>query len=144
VAESSQHQDLIGRIIDLVGKRYGELYALTIRHDLPQLIGSEKPPRIGIYTPDLYAFDTPRTVTIIGEAKTPLDLESEHSRSQLKTFIAYLVGQSRGVFILSVTLTRTAAARRVLSNILRQIGGPISHVEIFVLDEIRLTQILWD
>lgn len=142
--ESSQHQDLIVRTIDHVGQRFGGLYSLRIRHDLPQLIGSDKPPRIGGFTPDIYAFDTPLTLTIIGEAKTPQDLETDHSRSQLKAFIEYLIGQPRGVFILAVNFTRTPAARRVLSTVRRQVGRPDPNLEIFVLDELQLTPFIWD
>lgn len=136
MAESDQHQQLIQRIVDYVNITFASKYSLTTYHDLPKAIGAEKPPAIGNFRPDFYAVDVPLTITIIGEAKTFNDLETEHSRNQYLSFISYLSQHDKGYFILAIPFQYVPATRRVISNLLRRIGAPCNDVVVIILDEI--------
>jgi len=93
---------LVNLIIDHIRKEFADVSALRIFHDLPGPLRTEKPHRIAGFVPDVYAFDAPLTVTIIGEAKTQADLETAHSQEQISEFLAFLGQQEHGVFVLAV------------------------------------------
>jgi hypothetical protein len=135
MAESTQHLQLLQRILDYVWLTFGELYSLSVLHDLPTTVGGEKPPRLGGFCPDVYATDVPVTTTIIGEAKTARDLETEHSRNQLTAFIAHLSSQSSGVLIVAVPWQSTGAAQRMLRQLASKAGECKSTPSIVILSE---------
>lgn len=135
MAESSQHQALLKRTVEFIESRYSAIYSLIVIHDIVQHIGEKKPPRIEGYSPDVFAYDVPLTTTIIGEAKTPGDLETLHSRDQLRAFAEYLVTRPNGILIVSVTFSIVPSARRVLKNILRRLDKDSSDIEILIVDE---------
>jgi hypothetical protein len=135
VGESTQHQKLLLRLVEYVTTKFQDLYSLTITHDLPKLIKEEKPPMIGGFRPDLYGSDVPKTTVVVGEAKTALDLETEHSLSQYNAFLNYLIGQPGATFVISVEWNAVAAARRVFGNIKKRL--PANSVNIIVIDETR-------
>lgn len=84
--------------------------------------------------PDVYATDVPTTRTLIGEAKTRQDLETNHSRQQIEAFLGYLAFTPKGVFILSVPLAAAATARRQVAELARRV--PPSETQVIVLDGI--------
>jgi hypothetical protein len=96
-------------------------YQLAIFHDLPALLGAEKPPRIGGFLPDLYAVDAPPSITILGEAKTAEDLETEHSRKQLTAFLTFLQLQSNGILVVAVPWQARARAKNLVARLQRQL-----------------------
>jgi hypothetical protein len=63
---------------------------LCVLLDLPESPRCEKPPAFGGFHPDVFAEDTPPTFTIIGEAKTAADLETNHSKLQFRAYLAHL------------------------------------------------------
>ncbi len=102
MAESLVHQRLVEQIVSYLQAEYEPLYQLAIFHDLPAFIGAEKPPRIGGFVPDVYAVDAPRSITILGEAKTEYDLATDHSHRQLSAYFTFLRLQPCGVLVLAV------------------------------------------
>jgi hypothetical protein len=102
---------------------------------LPGAIGGEKPPKIGAFRPDVYAIDAPLTKTIVGEAKTQSDLETDHTRKQFHAFLRYLQLQTNSVFILAVPWQAKARGRTLLHSIQSELEA--SAVEIVVIDNIR-------
>ena len=135
MAESTQHLQLLRRIIEYVQLAYGEFYSLSVLHDLPTRVGGEKPPRVGGFSPDVYATDVPVTTTIIGEAKTAQDLETAHSRKQLTAFIAYLNSQPNGVLVVSVPWQSVGAAQRMLKQLVTKAGERKSTTHIIIIGE---------
>jgi hypothetical protein len=119
MAESRLHLALVGAILAHVREDY-HAYQLAIIHDLPDVLGAEKPPRIGGFVPDIYAVDAPSTITILGEAKTAADLETDHSRKQLAAFLSFLALQHHGVLVLGVPWQAQAAARNLIARLKRQ------------------------
>jgi hypothetical protein len=136
LAESSTHAALIQIIIDYIGQSYAHKTALGILHDLPSALGAEKPRRIEGYVPDVYAFDAPLTMVIIGEAKTAADLETAHSRKQMTAYLAYLGQQSAGVFILAVPWQVKRLAKTIVSSLCQETGA--TTVTIVTLDDLGL------
>jgi hypothetical protein len=134
VAESSIHLDLVRRILDHIAYHYHGVGAVAVLHDLPGRIGCTKPPKIGSYRPDVYAIDAPQTQTIVGEAKTQGDLETEHSHRQFATFLRFLALQNQGVFILGVPWQAKARGLSLLKVIGREIGT--HSVRIVIVDDV--------
>lgn len=62
----------------------------------------------------MHAVDVPTTSTLVGEAKTRIDLERDHTRRQVNAFLKYLAVTPRGVFVLAVPLEARATARRLI------------------------------
>lgn len=77
--ESAQHVKLVEALIDTTEKRHRPPRGLMVFADHHRF-GSDRPPRIAGFTPDLFASDVPSTFRIVGEAKTPDDLETERSK----------------------------------------------------------------
>jgi hypothetical protein len=132
MAESLQHLKLVRAILSYISREHHEVSYLATLHDLPGFIGGEKPPRIGRFTPDVYAVDAPHTVTIIGEAKTVPDLETDHSRKQIRVFIEFLKDKERGVFVLAVPWQAAPRARGIVSGLAQGVGSPST--KLVVLD----------
>lgn len=121
MAESLQHMKLVKAILSYIAEEHREISYLAMLHDLPGLIRGEKPPRIGGFAPDVYAMDAPHTVTIIGEAKTQQDLETEHSRKQIRAFIEFLKDKEKGIFVLAVPWQALPRARGIVNGITQNV-----------------------
>ncbi len=108
--------------------------AVATIHDLPGRVGCEKPPMIGQFKPDVYAIDAPITRTIIGEAKTQGDLETNHTDAQFRSFMNFLRLQPNPVFILAVPWQARVLARTILVAVQQELQA--SRVQLVVLDDI--------
>ena len=108
--------------------------AVATIHDLPGRVGCEKPPMIGQFKPDVYAIDAPITRTIIGEAKTQGDLETNHTAAQFRSFMNFLRLQPNPVFILAVPWQARVLARTILLAVQQELQA--SRVQLVVLDDI--------
>lgn len=113
MAEGLQHQRLVERIVNaVVGALNGseEMLCLvdgTVDSDgIPHLIGG--------FRPDVYATDT--SIVIVGEAKTPRDLESPRTKHQLRAFLKYVEAHTSRHLVLAVHWTNVATAKSVLRN----------------------------
>lgn len=134
MAESVTHLRLVEILVAHITTTYG---GLVVFHDLPALLGAEKPPRIGGYVPDVYATDAPTTITIVGEAKTEGDLVTDHSRGQLIAFLQYLGARDRGVLVLAVPWQVRATAKNLLASLQRE--HRCNHVVTIVLDRVEVS-----
>ena len=133
MGESAEHLDLVQALRDYIESRLCGCYSLAVLGDLPGSSRQERPPRIAGYIPDVYATDAPTTQVIIGEAKTEDDLETEHSRRQLRAFIEFLVCRERGTLVLAVPWQAASAAR----NLAERLAGSGRRPELVVLDRLR-------
>ena len=115
--ESATHAGLVQAVIAYVKHEFGDLAEFAIREDAVRPVRGERPPMIEGYVPDVFATDVPTTMTLIGEAKTQQDIETDHSRRQISAFLSYLSKTPNGVFVLSVPLAAGAMARRLLAEI---------------------------
>lgn len=131
--ESATHAGLVRSIVRFAESEFGSLDNVAIREDAICPMRGEKPPRIGGYTPDVYAADVPTTRTLVGEAKTQADLETQHSERQIAAFLEFLARTPGGIFVLAVPLTAGATARRLTAEMnARFVGTP---TRIVILDQ---------
>jgi hypothetical protein len=135
VAESSQHIALLQKLVAYVRGSVDDSGSLAVLHDLPGLIGCDKPPKIGAFRPDLYATDAPTTMVIVGEVKTARDLETAHSRDQLLSFLTHLSIFPNPVLMLAVPWTMRIRAQQLLSNLSAEAGTP--DVTTLVVDDMK-------
>lgn len=105
-------------------------------HDLPGFIGCDKPPKIGNFRPDVYAVDAPLTKTIVGEAKTQLDLETDHTKAQLASFISFLKLQRNAVLVVAVPWQAKPTARSMLQGLANRLGA--AEIRVVVIDDIEI------
>lgn len=135
MAESLHHIRLVEQILAHIEREYRPYHGLAVFHDLPKLLGAEKPPRIEGFVPDVYALDAPVSVTILGEAKTEDDLETDHSRRQIRAFLSFLAQQEAGVLILAVPWQAGTTARNLVANMRQSLGS--CAVTVVVLDGVN-------
>lgn len=119
MAESAVHANLVTALIAYADAELGGLANICVRDDAVRPLRGERPPRVNGYVPDLYATDVPTTATLIGEAKTKADLETDHTRKQIHAFLSYLAQTPNGIFVLSVPLPAAMTARRLLLELKR-------------------------
>lgn len=126
--ESTTHAALVQAVIAFAEVQLGALVDIAVREDAVRPVRGERPPRIEGYTPDVHATDVPTTRTLIGEAKTRADLETDHSRRQISAFLSYLAKTPGGVFVLAVPLTAGTTARRLLAELSAPLAGAAPQV----------------
>ena len=130
--ESSAHARLVRAIILYAEREYEGLTNLAVQEDAVRPLRGERPPKVEGYVPDVFLTNVPTTMTLIGEAKTQKDLETDHSRQQISAFLSYLSKTPQGVFVLSVPSVAVATARRLVSETSRSF--PESTTRTVVLD----------
>lgn len=114
--ESLEHVRLVERLIGIVQKNHTTGRGLMIfadHHDY----GRDLPPQIGGFTPDLFAHDLPTSFRVVGEAKTPNDLESPRSLRQLRAFLVHLSLNENGTLYLAVPWYVVPRATHVLNRL---------------------------
>jgi hypothetical protein len=116
--ESARHRRLVESLIEVIERRHQTVPSVVIFADHHRF-GSELPPTIGYFTPDVFACDVPATFRVIGEAKTRDDLETERSRRQLTAFLDHLSLYPLGALWLAVPFHVAPRARHLIKSIRR-------------------------
>lgn len=116
--ESARHRLLVERLLDAVEARHRGDRSVVIFADHHRF-GSELPPMIGPFTPDVLVTSVPATFRLIGEAKTRDDLESERSRRQLTAFLDHLALHPPSALWLAVPFHVAPRARLLIRSIRR-------------------------
>ena len=80
MSESLAHIRLVAAIVRWVQINHVGVRGFCLYCDAPIVLKTEKPPPIDGYYSDVYAVTTPPAVTVLGEAKTIPDIDSERSR----------------------------------------------------------------
>jgi hypothetical protein len=111
--ETAQHVRLVEALAAEIMARHAGLYSLTLFLDLPAY-RRDRPRATGGFVPDVFAVDVPETCRIIGEAKTPLDLETDRSRTQIEAFLTHLSRFPNPNFYLAVPLLYKNRAESLL------------------------------
>ena len=135
--ESETHARLVRMVIAFAERELGVLAEIAVRDDAVRPMRGERPPRIEGYTPDVHAVDVPTTRTLVGEAKTRIDLETDRSRQQISAFLRYLAQTPSGLFVLAVPLPAGATARRLLAGLNAPFANSVTRV--VVLDGYALS-----
>ena len=128
--ESARHARLVKAIVAHTERRLGNIANISVREDSVHPVQGERPPKLSGFTPDVFATDVPTTMTLVGEAKTAADLETNHSRAQIAAFLEYLAHTQDGLFVLAVPITVKARARSVLKKLGAPLGANAPRTEV--------------
>jgi len=137
VPESARHARLVQAIVAHAERRLGKVTDILVRDDAVRPLRGERPPMLAGFMPDVYATDVPTTKTLVGEAKTETDLETEHSRAQIAAFLEYLAYTPGGFFVLAVPVGVKPRARWVLRELGRSLGENAPQTEVIDDSEVR-------
>ena len=116
--ESARHIRLVEALVEAVKSRHRPPRGLVVFAD-HHSFGSDRPPIIGGFTPDVFASDLPVTFRVVGEAKTPAELEAERSRRKLLSFLDHLALYPCSTFYLAVPILSAPRARALLRSMQR-------------------------
>lgn len=75
------------------------------------------PPLLAGYRPDVYAVAFNSRRVLLGEAKTPGDIDNRHTRSQLAVYFEHLLHEAHGEVWMAVPLTSVGTAMRVCRSV---------------------------
>lgn len=117
--ESSRHSVLVERLIAVVKSKHSAPRGMLILAD-HRAFGDDRPPQIGGFTPDVFASDVPETFRVLGEAKTPGDLESERSFRQIAAFLDHLSLRAPSTFYLAVPWLFVPRAQYLIRSLRRE------------------------
>jgi hypothetical protein len=120
MAESEEHTRLVKLLIDCITRRHGAHPGLCIYSDRSECRRDEKPRPVEGFVPDVLAVTTPTSFTIIGEAKTHIDLATPRSHAQIRTFLRFLEYSASPLFMLAVPVSAHAFAFGMMQNLKRQ------------------------
>ncbi len=131
MSESAAHAELVKRLVQWISAGYVESRTLCVLSDGPSVPENEKPPMIGGFFPDVFAEDTPPTLTVIGEAKTARDLETLHSQRQLRAFIEFLSFRSKPHFVMAAPAFAISTAQNMAAAAKQELRA--AHVVVTVI-----------
>lgn len=116
--ESGHHSALVERLITVIQTRHSAPRGMLVLAD-HRAFGDDRPPQIGGFTPDVFASDVPETFRVLGEAKTPVDLESERSSRQIAAFLDHLSLRGSATLYLAVPWLFVPRAQYLVSSLRR-------------------------
>lgn len=128
MGESMEHMLLVSNLIAYIRAEFKHVFALVLLADTATAVRGDKPPVINGFVPDIFAFDVPTTITIVGEAKTTRDIETDRSRAQIRAFIDFLRWRPQSFFILAVPIGVLGAARTVVNSIRRDAPSELPQI----------------
>lgn len=133
MAESQVHLSLVRFLSLWVSKNLLNNDSGSIYVDLPETNAYGKPPQIiDQFRPDLFA--KMDECLIIGEAKTELDLESRHSKSQFESYIKTCeLHEGKSYLVISVPCFVEASAKNLLNQICKRLKA--NKTEIIVISQ---------
>jgi hypothetical protein len=120
VSETIAHTRLVGVIITWLRVQYPTTSGLCLFCDCPPVLETEKPSPIEGFFPDVCAISTPPALTLIGEAKTALDLETQRSYKQFLAFLRFLVARPKPTLVVATPWQATATARSIIKRAQRE------------------------
>ena len=134
MGESEKHRSSVARIVDWLQAHPDLDPDVPLRIDSTEFPTASSPPSIGGYVPDVFFENSRNSLTVLGEAKTARDLETDRSRKQLQAFLEYLAVCPQALFILAVPWSVVNYAKQFLLSV-RDHEGPAA-LTIVVLSEL--------
>jgi hypothetical protein len=134
MTESGQHRRLVQLLQDWVAAEYFSGDSGPILVDSADSNRYSKPPIICGFIPDLYARRDLVGGIIIGEAKTPRDLENHHTQAQLAAFLRKCAEDTGSVLVLATPWQSERTAKAVLRHVKRRTD--MDHVYAIVLEQL--------
>ncbi len=122
MSESTTHVLLVERMAKWVADELLSGNSTDILIDSSSSRHTDRPPTIEGHVPDLYVNERSYGLLIVGEAKSPSDLESPRSERQIQAFLEYCSLYENALFILAVPWHMTISARCLLEMLKRKAG----------------------
>lgn len=119
MSQSDEHRLLVLKLSEALVARHPGIFPIV---DVQAAPGDAVPEMIDGHRPDLYAQLPNSAALIIGEAKTPRDIDNEHTRSQIRTFIAHL-DQTQGSRLILATTGQGANSAKTLLRFMQMEDG---------------------
>lgn len=114
MSESASHKTLVNELKQwIITNREGD-EEFFIWTDSAQNGASQAPIRIESFVPDVYAKSLSQAKQIIGEAKTPRDLDTKHTEKQLTAFLRYCSRNEGAFLVLAVPWDHVRYARSLV------------------------------
>lgn len=86
--------------------------------DTTDALGAEKPKKISGHVPDVFCYIPNSRHTIIGDGKTPRDLETRHTKDQLEAYADYLADYcATGELVIATRFEWASCARSILNSL---------------------------
>lgn len=123
--ESALHIHLVERLINQISEDFGRGRDLAIFAD-HRAFGRDQPLQIDVFKPDVYAHDVPCTLRILGEAKTPGDLDTKRTSLQIVAFLDHLSLHVGSTFYLATTWLGAPRASRLLKSLATRERGSVA------------------
>ena len=130
--ESDNHMQLVQEICKWIEANSPNKDQLSILTDSPLTERHKLPPKVGCFSPDVYAKDLSSGVIIIGEAKTKNDLDTAHSRRQFDAFLRYLSNHKNSTLIVATPWHMVNRAKSLIRCLQRK--KQAKNVKVKVLD----------
>ncbi len=134
MSESENHIRLVRQLISWLANNFFDGDDGCILADLPDKSLQQKPPRIKNYIPDVYVSCVSSDLFIIGEAKTARDVETNHTKDQIESFLQKCKEFDRSLFVFAVSWDLTRLAKALVKSVQRKIQA--EKVDIIVLEKL--------
>lgn len=135
MSESSTHALLVSKLLEWVEGNVTPQDDLCILVDSSSYPPESRPPTIGGKVPDVYvkSVGSDRLV-LIGEAKTSLDVETEHTRDQFRGYLDHLKWQRISILLIAVPWHKARLAQSIVRRV--QEEQIAEHVSVHVLEDL--------
>lgn len=117
MSESGLHRNLVQALADAIAGDPVWAKHPIVYCDIQVGMCQDLPPIIGGNRPDVYARDLATSLSIIGEAKTPDDIDNRHTFAQLASFFHHLRHQPAGELWMGVPWMSAGTAFRVCKHV---------------------------
>lgn len=115
---------LVSNIVRWIRETH-DCHDLCVFVDDPTQAGMDKPPNIAGYLPDVFAKNLARDpVTIIGEAKTSFDLETNRSELQFIAYLSFLKTAPEPLLVVSTGWVVQRSAKALLCRLRELCDAP--------------------
>ena len=128
MSQSDEHRLLVLQLSEALAARHPGIFIIV---DVQAVPGDTVPPILGGHRPDLYARLPDCGALIIGEAKTPRDIDNEHTRSQIRAFIAHLEQNQDSQLVLATTGQGADSAKTLLRFMQMEDGRSKTRIQVF-------------
>lgn len=123
MSEGEFHVRLVTALLGAMVRHYAN-DELTVCADIASTREYLPPTLIGNQRPDVWARTGHSRTTIVGEAKTPRDVDTLHTRAQLKAFLEFLACETKSVIWMSVPLAQAGEAMRLVRGLRQELKVP--------------------
>lgn len=114
---SQCHENLVLAILNWLQIQRQAAGEISISADCVSCGHLPNPPALNGFIPDVYAVGIVQTITIIGEAKTPRDLETPRSRAQFESFIMHLANLRMSQLVIATPWVSVNSAKAIIRSI---------------------------